>query len=104
MQCGRRAAPRAGGLIEPVGHVGQAGERGGARFEQRLPAHDLIELRLELLLVEQLPAGDAVDLGAQFGDAVLVGELHLRLARDQPRQHVVVECEIGRRSSPTSRP
>ena len=33
-----------------------------------------LELLLELLLVEQLPAGDAVDLRAQFGDAVLVGE------------------------------
>ena len=32
---------------------------------------------------------------AQIGDAILVGELHLRLARDQARQHVVAEGEIG---------
>ena len=49
----------------------------------------------ELFLVEQLPAGDAIDLRAQFGDAVLVGELHLGLAADQPGEHVLVEGEIG---------
>ena len=31
----------------------------------------------------------------KLGDAVLVGELLLLLPRDQPRQHVVVEGEIG---------
>ena len=72
-----------------------AAERGGARFQRGLPAHDLVELLLELLLVEQLAAGHAIDLGAQLGDAVLVGELHVGLARDQPRQHVVAEGEIG---------
>ena len=60
-----------------------------------LPAQDLVELLLELLLVEQLAARHAVDLGAQLGDAVLVAELHLGLARDQPGQHVVAEGEIG---------
>ena len=83
-------------LIEPVGvGSGTPDKRRRAALQRRLPAHDLLELLLELLLVEQLPAGDAVDLGAQFGDAVLVGELLLLLARDQPRQHVVVEGEIG---------
>ena len=54
-----------------------------------------LELLLELLLVEQLPAGDAVDLRAQFGDAVFVGELHFGLTADQAREHVLVEREIG---------
>ena len=53
-------------------------------------------LLLELLLVEQLAARHAVDLRAQLGDAILVGELHFGLARDQPGQHVVAEREIGR--------
>ena len=74
------------------GRVASADERD---FEQRLAARDLIELALELLLVEQLPARQAVDLAAQIRDAVLVGELHLRLAREEPGQHVVAECEIG---------
>ena len=65
--------------------IGVAAERGGALLQRRLPLQQLLELLLELLLVEQLPAGDAVDLRAQFGDAVLVGELHFRLAADQPR-------------------
>ena len=65
---------------------------------------ELLELLLELLLVEQLPAGDAIDLRAQLGDAVLVGELLLGLARDQPVEHVVAEGEIGRGARPTSPP
>ena len=60
-----------------------------------LPPHDLVELLVELFLVEQLPAGGAIDLGAQFGDAVLIGVLHLGLTRDQPGQDVVAEREIG---------
>ena len=32
--------------------------------------------------VEELAARQAIDLGAQLGDAVLVAVLHLRLARD----------------------
>ncbi len=74
---------------------GKDDERRGALLQHALLAHDLFELLLELLLIEQLARGDAVDLGAQFGDAVLVGELHLGLAGDQPLQHVVVEGEIG---------
>ena len=58
-------------------------KRRGARFQRRLPAQQIVELLLELLLVEQLAAGGAVDLGAQFGDAVFVGVLLLGLARDQ---------------------
>jgi hypothetical protein len=77
---------RAGG-----GRIGQCIERGGARFQGRLAAKDLVELMLVLLLVEELPARNPVDLRAQFGDAVLVAELHLRFARDQACQHVVAE-------------
>ena len=87
---GRAALDRAGG-----GRIGHAGERRSARFQRGLPPHDLLELLLELLLVQQLPAGDAVDLGAQLGDAVFIGELLVLLAGDQARQHVVVEGEIG---------
>ena len=50
---------------------------------------------LELFLVEQLSAGDAIDLCAQLGDTVFVGELHLGLAPDQPGEHVVMEREIS---------
>ena len=77
------------------GRIGQRAERRGARLERGLPLRQLLELAVELLLVEQLPAGDAVDLRPHLGDAVLVGELHRGLAGDQARQHVVVEGEIG---------
>ena len=72
-------------------------ECGGARFEHRLPAQNLLELLLVLLLVEKLAAGDAVDLCAQLGDAILVAELHVGLPGDQSGQHVVAEGEVGRR-------
>ena len=64
-------------------------------FERRLAARDLFELALDLLLIEQLAARELVDLAAQIGDAILVGVLHLRLAREQAGQHVVAEREIG---------
>ena len=70
-------------------------ERGGARFERGLAAHDLVELLVELFLIEQLAAGGAVDLGAQLRDAVFIGVLHLGLTGDQPGQDVVAKREIG---------
>ncbi len=83
--------------------VRNGAERRGARFQGGLAAHDLLELLVELFLVEQLAAGGAIDLGAQFGNAVFVGVLHLRLACDQPGENVVAEGEISRgRSRPHS--
>ena len=70
-------------------------QRRGAGFQRGLAAHDLVELLVELLLIQQLPAGGAIDLGAQFGDSVFIGVLHLGLAGDQPGQHVVAKREIG---------
>ena len=72
-------------------------ECGGALVEHRLPPQDLLELLLVLLLVEKLAAGDAVDLCAQLGDAILVAELHVGLPRDESRQHVLAEGEVGGR-------
>ncbi len=96
---GRRGTAHRG--PDRSGDIGQRAECGGARFERRLSPHDLIEFLVELFLVEQLPAGGAIDLGAQFRDSVLIGVLHLRLPRDQPGQDVVAEREIGgRRSRP----
>jgi hypothetical protein len=42
-----------------------------------------------------LPAGGAVYLRAQLGDAVFIGILHLGLTGDQPRQNVIPERKIG---------
>src|SRR5215475_5038364 len=78
-----------------TGRVAQTVEGARSRLQRRLPAQNLGELLLVLLLVEQLAARKAVDLGAQFGDAILVGESHLRLARDQPGEDVLAEGEIG---------
>ena len=62
--------------------VGEVAQCRGAGLQCRLPVHQLIEFLLELLLIEQLAAGGAIDLSTQFGDAVLIAELLLRLARD----------------------
>ena len=91
----RLARRRQARRLDRAGGEHVAGDRRGAALQRRLPLEQCVELLLELLLVEQLPAGDAVDLRAQFGDAVLIGELHFRLAADQPRQHVLAEGEIG---------
>src|SRR5215475_14852693 len=78
--CFRRRYPRIAGRTaarrrpERAGHVAEAVKRAGTRLQRRLPAQNLIELLLVLLLVEQLAARKAVDLGAQLGDAVLVAE------------------------------
>ena len=50
---------------------------------------------LELFLIEQLAAHDAIDLRAQFGDAIFVGKLHFGLPTDKPCQDVVTECKVG---------
>ena len=94
-RAGSAAPPaRADGLIDPVTVGGMAPSAVARDSSVVCAAHDLVELLVELFLIEQLPAGGAVDLGAQFGDAVLVGVLHLRLARDQPGQNVVAEEQI----------
>src|SRR5262249_35287470 len=81
--------------LDRTGHVAEAVERAGARLQRCLPAQHLVELLLVLLLVEQLGARKAVARGAQLGDAILVAELHLRVARDQPGEDVLAEGEIG---------
>ena len=64
-------------------------------LQRRLPLQQRAEFLFELFLVEQLPAGDAIDLRAQFRDTVLIGELHFRLPSDQAGEHAVAEGEIG---------
>ncbi len=95
----RSVEPRRRGAVSDRagrGRVGDAAECGGARFQRGLAAHQVIELLLELFLVQQLAAGGAIDLRAQFGDAVFIGELLLGLARDQALEDIVAEREIGR--------
>ncbi len=96
---GRRRIGRGGagrGLDGAGGdRIGDARQGGRARFQGRLAAHQLIELLLELLLVQELPAGDAIDLGSQIGDAILIGVLHVGLAGDQAGQEIVAKGEIS---------
>ena len=89
---------RAGGLIEPVGvGSGTVVSEEARELQCSLPAQDRIELLLELLLIEELPAGNAIDLRAQFRDAILIGDLHMRLTRDQAGEHIVAEGKIASR-------
>ena len=110
-------------LADAAGHVGVvvglARPRGGPRraavadfifgaFEHRAEAAmALAELALALeqfadlgfhqLLVEQLAAGDAVDLRAQCRDAVLIGLLHARLPGGGGADQIVAQHQIGGR-------
>src|SRR5262249_23928562 len=78
-----------------TGRVAEAVKGARSRLQRRLPPQNLVQLLLVLLLFERLASRKAVDLGAQCGYAILVAELHLRLARDQPGEHVFAEGEIG---------
>src|SRR5208282_5620815 len=95
----RRAAvetPRRGPGRTGCYRVGDAAQRRRPRLQRCLPAQQIIEFLLELLLIEQLTAGSAVDPGTQFGDAIFVGVLLLVLARHDAPQQIVAEGEIGR--------
>ncbi len=86
-----------GGLIEPLVVGSKMPVKAAAcDFERRLAAQQILELLLKLLLVEKLAAGGAIDPGAQFGDAVLVGVLLVGLTRHQAPEEIVAEGEIGR--------
>ena len=61
----------------------------------RLAVQEFGDLLLHQLLVEQLAAGDAVDLGAQRRNAVLVGLLDARLASRARADQVVAQDEVG---------
>ena len=86
-------AMRAG--LDCAGRQAVAGECRGALLQGRLPLQQCVELFLELFLVEQLAAHDAIDLRAQFGDAVLIGKLHLGLPSDQAGEDIVAKREIA---------
>ena len=75
--------------------IGDAAERRRPRFQRGFAAEQIIELFVELLLVEQLTAGGAIDVRAQLSDAIFVGELLLGLARDETFEDVVAESEVG---------
>src|SRR5438876_12396479 len=60
------------GLFEGAGNVAYSAKRAGARFESGLTAQNLLEHLFVLLLIEQLPAGNTVNLGAHLGDAILI--------------------------------
>jgi hypothetical protein len=64
-------------------------------FQSRLSLKQTVERLFELLLVEQLTAHNAVDLCAQFGNAIFVGKLHFSLPADQPGQDIIAKCEVG---------
>ena len=61
----------------------------------RLPLEEFGDLLLHQLLVEQLAAGDAVDLRTQRRDAVLIGLLDARLASRARPDQVVAQDEVG---------
>src|SRR5262249_41008367 len=63
--------------------------------ELGLPFQQLGNLVLHELLVEELTAGDAVDLRPQRRDAILIGLLHASLARQVRTDQVIAQHEVG---------
>ena len=62
-----------------------------------LAVEEFGDFLLHQLLVEQLAAGDAVDLGAQRRNAILIGLLHACLPRRGGADEIVAQHEVGRR-------
>ena len=82
------------------------GQLGGGAIQHRvqpavprrqlgLAVEQLGDLLFHQLLVEQLAAGDAVDLRPQRRDAVFIGLLDARLARRAGADQIVAQNEIG---------
>jgi hypothetical protein len=92
-----------GGRRHRFGHVGLvAGQPVDDRPETAVPAgqlalpfQKLCELGFHQMLIEQLAAGDPVDLRAQHGDAVFISLLHARLARRVGADQIVAQDQIG---------
>src|SRR5262245_42382244 len=49
----------------------------------------------KLLLIEQLPAHNAIDLCTQFRNTIFIRKLHFGLPADQARQDIVAKGKIG---------
>ena len=65
-----------------------------ALAEFRLTGEQLGHLGFHELLVEQLTAGDTINLGSQRGDTVLVSVLHTSLARYRCADQVIAEDKV----------
>lgn len=66
-----------------------------ARGQRHLLAQQLLDLFFHHLLVEELPAGDAIDLRPQRRDSIFVFVLHTCLAGDRPADEIVAQDQIG---------
>ena len=91
---GRRRRRGQGGAYR-LGPFEQWPKPAMAQGQLRLSLQQFAYLCFHKLLVEQLPAGDAVDLRAQRRDAVLISLLHARLPRRGRPDQVVAQHEIG---------
>ncbi len=93
----RRPGRRDSLRVEPgaAHRLAEAGDDVLALVEGILPAGEPLEVGLDGVLVEELAAGEPVDVGAQRRDAVLVGVLHAGLARERGGEDVVAEEKIA---------
>src|SRR5690606_19779639 len=81
--------------LTAVGATEQRSETAMSLGQLRLALQKLAHLALHELLVEQLAAGDAVDLRAQGGNPIFIGLLHPRLPRNRGADQVVAQDEVG---------
>ena len=65
-----------------------------ALFKPGLPGHDFVQLALEGIPLEQLPARRFIEARARFGQTVLISRLHFHLPREDRANDVVVEGDI----------
>ena len=91
-------SPTATSTPDSAGASDNLVERGLAALDQILLLKQPRELLLHALGLHGMPAGQAVELGAERGDPLLVGVLHRHLARHGRADQIVAIDEIGRRA------
>ena len=69
---------------------------GGAGFELRLTQDKVLHFAFDTVLIDELPARHLIEPQPQRREPVLIGVLHLGLAIEQAREHVVAKRQIAR--------
>ena len=92
---GRRSALGRQALTA-VFRLRERGDDCAALFETGLSGQDFIQLALEGVPLEQLPARSFIEARLSFGQTVLISRLHFHLSREDGANDVVVENDIER--------
>ncbi len=93
----------AGTSAAALQRVGEGRDQRVAGFEFGLARRQLVDAGFHRILFQQSAARQAVDVGAQRGDAVFIGVLAGCLAGNQPRREIILAQHIPDRATAAGR-